>query len=193
MATVRAEIDEAGQAATGMRVGRSVTCPTLPETAAMGAPRFGGGNYAIVARGGCDICFGFGEVRRPDWSLRVCGCAYRGILRACWDQERKVRESLVAGSALLFIEPVAGYGWALNYKTIEYRVDFAGVIERVLPPAERLLWRLHCEEGRPWFECGPRLGMNRGNFFHALYRMQERLGRGLLEAGLYPLAKYFGR
>jgi hypothetical protein len=49
--------------------------------------------------------------------------------------------------------------------------------------------------GADWKLCCRKLGMDRGNFFHELYRIQQRLGRVFRELqpyGLYPLDEYFG-
>jgi hypothetical protein len=42
--------------------------------------------------------------------------------------------------------------------------------------------------------CCSRLGLGRGNFFHAVYRIQEKLGRVFREVqpfSLFPLDEYF--
>jgi hypothetical protein len=49
--------------------------------------------------------------------------------------------------------------------------------------------------GADWKLCCRQLGMDRGNFFHAVYRIEQRLGRIFAELepyALYPLDEYFG-
>jgi len=49
--------------------------------------------------------------------------------------------------------------------------------------------------GADWKLCCRRLKMDRGNFFHTLYRIQQKLGRVFRELepyALFPLDEYFG-
>jgi len=48
--------------------------------------------------------------------------------------------------------------------------------------------------GADWRLCTRRLGMDRGNFFHMVYRIEQKLGRAFRELkpyALYPLDEYF--
>jgi hypothetical protein len=63
------------------------------------------------------------------------------------------------------------------------------------PGLEWDLFRYHYLLGADWSLCARRLGMTRGNIFHAFYRIEEKLGRVYRETlpyGLYPLEEYFG-
>lgn len=49
--------------------------------------------------------------------------------------------------------------------------------------------------GADWKLCCRQLGMDRGNFFHAVYRIEQKLGRVFAELdpyGLDPVDEYFG-
>jgi hypothetical protein len=41
--------------------------------------------------------------------------------------------------------------------------------------------------GADWKLCSRKLGIDRGNFFHAIYRIEQKLGRVFRELQPYPL------
>ena len=59
---------------------------------------------------------------------------------------------------------------------------------------EHRLFRYHFLLGADWKLCTRKLGMDRGNFFHAVYRIEQKLGRVFRELEpypLFPLDEYF--
>jgi hypothetical protein len=74
--------------------------------------------------------------------------------------------------------------------------DFCLIAARTLTrPLERDVFRLHFAGGAGWRACCEELGITRGNFFHHVYLVEQRLGRvfGELEPyGLWPVDEYFG-
>jgi hypothetical protein len=80
-------------------------------------------------------------------------------------------------------------------KDEEFIADFCLVSRRVLDEFEYRIFKLHYLLGADWRLCCGKLGMDRGSFFHEVYRIQQRLGRVFRELqpyGLYPLDEYFG-
>jgi hypothetical protein len=72
--------------------------------------------------------------------------------------------------------------------------DFCLIARRVLDPLEHQIFRFHFLLGADWRLCCRRLGMARGNFYHAVYRIEAKLGRAFMETkpyGLWPLDAYF--
>ncbi len=79
-------------------------------------------------------------------------------------------------------------------KDEEYIADFILVSRRTLSKEEYKLFNYHFLLGADWKLCCRKLNMSRGNFFHAVYRIQQKLGRVYRELepyGLYPLDEYF--
>jgi len=79
-------------------------------------------------------------------------------------------------------------------KREEYMADFCLVSRRVLNAQENVIFRYHFLLGADWKLCCRRLRMDRGNFFHAVYRIEQKLGRTFAELQpypLYPLRDYF--
>ena len=73
--------------------------------------------------------------------------------------------------------------------------DFCLVSRRVLDDEEHRIFRFHFLLGADWRLCCRRLNMDRGNFFHSVYRIEQKLGRAFAELrpyALYPLDEYFG-
>jgi hypothetical protein len=59
---------------------------------------------------------------------------------------------------------------------------------------EYRLFRFHFLLGADWKLCARRLGVDRGNFYHAVYRIEQKLGRTFRELQpypLFPLDEYF--
>jgi hypothetical protein len=72
--------------------------------------------------------------------------------------------------------------------------DFSLVSRRALGEEEYRLFRYHFLLGADWKLCTRKLGVDRGNFFHAIYKIEQKLGlvfRELEPYGLFPLDEYF--
>src|SRR5262249_4290278 len=52
---------------------------------------------------------------------------------------------------------------------------------------EHRLFRYHFLLGADWKLCTRKLRIDRGNFFHAVYRIEQKLGRVFRELEPYPL------
>ena len=82
--------------------------------------------------------------------------------------------------------------WGL--KNEEYIADFCLVSRRVLDDHQYRIFKFHFLLGADWKLCCTRLKMERGDFFHEVYRIQQKLGRAFRELqpyALYPLEEYF--
>jgi hypothetical protein len=80
-------------------------------------------------------------------------------------------------------------------KDEEYVADFCLVSKRFLDEFEYKLFRFHFLLGADWRLCCRQLKMDKGVFFHAVYRIQQKLGRAFRELkpyALFPLDEYFG-
>ena len=94
------------------------------------------------------------------------------------------------------LEPVRGKDRKYFYsrKDEEYMADFLLVSRRTLDPADYRIFKYHFLFGADWRLCCRQLKMDRGDFFHAVYRIEQVLGRTFRELqpyGLYPLDEYF--
>jgi hypothetical protein len=72
--------------------------------------------------------------------------------------------------------------------------DFYLVAKRVLDANDFQVFRYHYTLGAEWKLCCARLNMERGNFFHACYRIEAKLGKAYMDTQpfhLFPLSDYF--
>lgn len=82
--------------------------------------------------------------------------------------------------------------WGL--KNEEYVADFCLVSRRILDEYEYRVFKFHFLLGADWSLCCRRLSLERGEFFHEIYRIQQKLGRAFRELEpypLYPVEEYF--
>jgi hypothetical protein len=149
-----------------------------------------------VAKEACTHCQGYGLRRSRSGSAEPCQCVLRGIFRACYNRFRHCA-SLEKYLSRVRLEQVNGKDhkqiWGM--KNEEFMVDFCRIAERTLNESEFRIFRFHFLLGADWKLCCRRLGMDRGNFFHMVYRIQQKLGRVFRELepyALFPLDEYFG-
>ena len=79
-------------------------------------------------------------------------------------------------------------------KNEEYMADFILVSRRTLSAYEYTLFKYHFLLGADWKLCCRKLKIDRGTFFHEVYRIQQKLGRTFRELqphSLFPLDEYF--
>jgi len=151
----------------------------------------------------CNRCFGSGS-HTTGWPERfdVCACVLRAAFRACYERWRDIAEdqlfSRLGSSAMSrFGRGEAGRrSWFWARPREEYRADFELLARRSLDGWHYAIFRLHFLEGLDWRACCAQLQMERGNFFHSVYRIEERLGRAYSEAvpyALFPVCDYFSQ
>jgi hypothetical protein len=149
-----------------------------------------------LAKEGCTHCLGIGLRRGGRVKEVPCGCVLRKIFRVCYQKFRAcaLKEKHVGKVRL---DPMTGtdgsYCWGM--KDEEYMADFCLVSRRSLDDFEYQIFKFHFLLGADWKLCSRRLNIDRGSFFHQLYRIEEKLGRVYRELrphALYPLDEYFG-
>ena len=149
----------------------------------------------VLAIHNCSGCHGSGLRLARKGALSPCNCVLRSIFRICYDrfvrcitQERHLSK--------ISMEPAFGRQRTGTWgrKDEEYIADFTLLARRNLNETEHRLFRYHFLLGADSKLCARRLGMERGECFHAIYRIQEKLGRVMRELEpypLFPLDEYF--
>ena len=124
-----------------------------------------------------------------------CDCVFRAVFRTCFN---RFRQFAVEGehTGTVSLEFCGGRDGRRAYsrKREEYMADFCLVSRRVLDDYEHRLFRFHFVLGADWRLCCRQLQLDRGSFFHSIYRIEQRLGRVFAELepyALYPLSEYF--
>jgi hypothetical protein len=149
-----------------------------------------------LAKVSCCSCHGYGLRVIHKRKEIPCQCVYRAIFRACFNRFRDCAAN-AAHASTVSLEFCRGKEGRRTYsrKKEEYIADFCLVSRRVLDEQDYRLFRFHFLLGADWKLCCWRLHMDRGNFFHAVYRIEQQLGRTFAELepyALYPLDEYFG-
>jgi hypothetical protein len=148
-----------------------------------------------LARLSCTTCGGEGQKREKKGKIIPCPCVLRAIFRACYARFRVCVEKEKYMSRVSF-EHFGGKERRVMWgrKDEEYAADFHLIAKRRLDPFHYQVFSYHYLLGADWKICCRRLGIDRGRFFHAVYRVQESLGRVFYELepyGLYPPRDYF--
>lgn len=152
----------------------------------------------------CAKCLATGLMpgRHRDYTA-PCGCVLREIFRICYRkfehcQARPARMPSRSVESRLLVHKIGGPRRAQTLLNEEYSADFVLVAKRVLAGNEQQLaiFKFHFLMGASWEACCRRLQISRGEFFHEVYRLEEKLGRAFRELEpyrLFPVDEYFGR
>ena len=125
-----------------------------------------------------------------------CHCVYRAVFRACHTRFRTIA---LSGAYASSVKPEHGFlpgrnrrGYGMKWQ--EYAADFVLIARRYLTGNALYIFRMHFLLGCEWAPIAAKLGMDKGEFFHEVYRIQQRLGRLYYEIqphSLFPLDQYF--
>lgn len=142
-----------------------------------------------LAKHSCTLCHGSGL--RSSWGTTIvpCNCVLRAIFRACYARFRHCVESEECLTQKSFEYLPSSGETAVMYdrKNEEYAADFVLIAKRHLDERDLKLFRYHFLLGADWKLCCAKLGTDRGSFFHAVYRIQQKLGKAFRETQPYPL------
>jgi len=152
-------------------------------------------NAIGLAKASCTYCQGEG-IRFVHQGKEVpCNCVFRTVFRACYN---RFRECAVMSehTSSVSLEFCRGRDTRRVYsrKREEYMADFCLIARRELDAFEYAIFRFHFLLGADWRLCCRQMKIDRGNFFHAVYRVEQKLGHAFAEIepySLYPLSGYF--
>lgn len=144
---------------------------------------------------GCNNCLGRGLRPGRGHGLYPCNCVFRAIFRACFERfcDCMTREKFMSKTSLESPTCKTSRG-AWSRKSEEYAADFCLVAKRNLTESEYRILRYHFLLGADWKLCCEKLQVERGTFFHTVYRIQQKLGRVFRELqpyALFPVDEYF--
>lgn len=149
-----------------------------------------------LALDNCTTCHGVGVVTGRRGANSPCNCVLRGIFRVCYNRFRYcVEKDKHIPRTTLEVSSGKKSTFVWGRKEEEYVADFYLVARRTLRGAEWDLFRYHFLMGADWRLCCRKMGLDRGNFFHGVYRVEQKLGRTFRDLepyALFPLDEYFG-
>lgn len=150
-----------------------------------------------LARQGCTNCQGRGWfVKTPGYA---CHCVTRAIFHQLMAEWHKIKNA--EHLAQFRVEQIGQRGgktvrrggWSM--KRPEFVADLEILAKRVLAPTDFRVWRLYHCYGAQYREACALLDMDKGTFFHAVYRVENQVGRAAREVrpyALFPIADYYG-
>ena len=149
-----------------------------------------------LAQQSCTFCYGLGLRPGRSGASTPCNCVFRAIFRACYARFRQCasKEKYISRVSLE-ANPGRHRKSVWGLKNEEYMADFILVSRRTLDASEYEIFKFHFLLGADWNLCCRKMNMDRGTFFHEVYRIQQKLGRTFRELephGLFPLDQYFG-
>ncbi len=148
-----------------------------------------------LAQQSCTHCYGLGLRPGRAGASTPCNCVFRSIFRACYARFRQcASKEKYMSRVSLEANPGRQRKSVWGLKNEEYIADFCLVSRRVLDDYEYKLFKYHFLLGADWTLCCPKLKIDRGTFFHDVYRVEQKLGRSFRELepyALFPLDQYF--
>lgn len=177
--------------ATGKRPGRylSVICIGPPKAIQPNPVEQEWARALPLARSGCGVCRGTG--RRVE---SVCQCVLRSIFRACFEKYHNLQVMTGAiGAPSYDRQKSTGLKRMWGIKRNEFIADFEIIARRALSADEHKLFTMYFLQNLKWEQCAGPLGVDRGNFFHGVYRIEAKVGRAFFETkpyGIYPIDEY---
>jgi hypothetical protein len=143
----------------------------------------------------CNVCLGLGLRIGRRGRTHPCNCVLRAIFRACFNRYRDITDKEKYMSRVT-LDPLPGREkrgcW--GRKDEEYSADFCLISKRTLTEQEYQIFCHHFLMEKDWKACCYKLGLDRGNFFYAVYRIEQKLGRIFRELepyGIFPVIDYF--
>lgn len=136
----------------------------------------------------CTKCHGVGSHLSRGSRIVGCACVARSVFEIVMDRYRR------AGDPFALRCELRRSGVAFSRPSEEFRADVELLARRLLSEKDLGVFRLFEIEDRDWRFCCRVLRIDRGTFFHAVYRVREILGRAFVETEpfpLFPLDQYF--
>jgi hypothetical protein len=148
-----------------------------------------------LAAQSCTFCFGRGLRSGRRGQNSPCACVLRHIFRVCHarfclclDKEKHLSQ------VSLTRIPGSKRGLSFGRKDEEYIADFLLLSRRNLDAEEMPVFKAHMLMGADWKLCCRQLNLDRGSFFHIVYRIMHKLGRLFFETrpyALFPIDSYY--
>jgi hypothetical protein len=148
-----------------------------------------------LAQQSCSICYGLGLRPGRAGNSAPCNCVFRAIFRACYArfQQCASKEKYISRVSLE-ANPGRQRRSVWGLKDEEFTADFCLVSRRTLCEGEHRIFRYHFLLGADWKLCCRKLKLDRGSFFHEVYRIEQKLGKTFRELqphALFPVDEYF--
>jgi len=158
--------------------------------------KWGRSETLALASHNCASCRGSGLRLARKGRLDACNCVLRSIFRICLFKFLEVNAQEKFATVRLYnVSSSARNAVGYSRPREEFCADFLLITRRTLEAQEWKLFRAYWLIGAEWQFVAKRLKLDRSNFFHAAYRIEQKLGRIFRELRpypLFPIDEYFG-
>ena len=137
-----------------------------------------------LAQIGCKGCGGCGETPGTN---QACSCVLRAIGAVCLERYRRT------GPSARSCGHVTRSGILYSFPNCDFRVDVGMAARRALTGRDLVTFRRYWEYAQPYKVILAETGASHGDFWHAVYRIETRIGRECLLGALYPTLAYFAQ
>ena len=149
-----------------------------------------------LAKVACAFCHGYGLRLVHSGKEAPCQCVFRAVFRACHNRFREFAATGAHTSTVTLEFCRSNEGRRVySRKREEFMADFCIVSRRSLTDVENRVFSAHFLLGADWKLCCRQLRIDRGTYFHVIYRIEQKLGRAFAELQpypLYPIDEYLG-
>lgn len=165
-----------------------------------------GASPVALSKPTCRRCRGRGLVASRG-GYRTCVCVYRRVFRACLGSYHHCEASMGSAGTVQFERVGHAQGRCAivaSFKRAEYAADFIMLARRALAhrPVELAVFEAYHVADLEWLAAVPRVNrilhlprpLNRGSFFHAVYRAEGLIGAAIVSTrpySLFPPRQYF--
>jgi hypothetical protein len=145
---------------------------------------------------GCNSCLGRGLVYSRTTTTGPCRCVLRGVFRVCYREYERLNSApplAVVKYERIELSKSGRTSYCFSRPNEEFCADFELTARRTLDKLHFQIFQLWFLLGADWKVCSARTKLNRGRIFHAVYRIEETLGRAFAETRpyrLYPVDEY---
>ena len=147
--------------------------------------------YNMLASHSCATCQGSGLSLSRD-TASLCACVCRRIFGAMIDRYQQYHAeanhtecSMPKAAQNSKYTSDGSRTWCRPRE--EYCADVWLLAKRILDAEHFKVFALHFIECREWRECSRRMHVDKGRFFHCVYRVMVQVGRAAVELRPYPL------
>ena len=159
-----------------------------------------------MAENGCAYCYGLGALSMYKPTARLCKCVHRNTFTACLAHYHAIEDKAgswdLANPRIEVSSGNGGSGFAYAIPMLEYRADFEGTCRKALAGrcTELAVFEAYHLAGDDYKSATVSsarktgIALNRGMFFHAVYRIEEICGAALRSTrphALFPLDSYY--
>lgn len=142
----------------------------------------------------CVKCDGVGLIRGR-YGVTACGCVRRRICRTVVAKMLQILQEQGGKASSVTDRTPQSRVFTYSRPREEFLADAFLIARRSLAPDEYDCFRFAMLLGADWKLMCRRLRLDRGNYYHLLYRTEEKLGLAWAETAPYPLwpiCEYFG-